>query len=54
MNEEKCGSAASDQHSKILILNLWTNWEKRNPNFSFTVKNKMGDGHKIRWFTFQT
>ena len=40
---------AQDQHFKIQILNLWINWEKLCPNFSFTVENKMGNSHKKVW-----
>ena len=35
-------------------MNLWINWKNLCPNLSFTVKNKIGNLHKIRLFTFQT
>ena len=39
---------------KIPVLNLWRNWENSCPNLSLAVKNKIGNLHKIRLFTFQT
>ena len=50
---EQVGSAASDQHSKIPISNLWMNWAKLCPNLSFTFENKKGNLHKMGLFTFQ-
>ena len=35
------------------ILNLWMNWEKLCPKFSFTVENKMENSHKKRWSHFK-
>ena len=31
------------------ILNLWMNWEKLCPLFSFTVENKMENSHRKGW-----
>ena len=39
---------------KIPILNLWVNWKKLYPNFSFAVENKISNLHKIRLSTSQT
>ena len=41
-----------DQHYKIQILNLWTNWENLCPNLSFAVENKVGNSHKKGWSHF--
>ena len=38
---EKLGTLALDQHTKIVILKLWMNWEKLHPNLSFKVENRL-------------
>ena len=50
MNWKQLGSTATE---KILILNLWMNWENCL-NLRSTVKNMIGNLHNIRPFTFHT
>ena len=45
--------AATDQHFKIPMLNLWMSWENVCPNLSFTVENKMENSHKRGWSHFK-
>ena len=42
----KLGSTTYAQDSQVPISNPQMNWEKLNPNLSFTAENKKGNLHK--------